>query len=453
MSKPKITAYISSRNYGRYLSEAINSVLRQSTDGWELFLVDDGSADDTRDVMSLYKGDPRVRLLSTPGVGVAAVANLVVKKARGQYVVRVDADDVLDENILLVLGNYLDRHADVALVFPDYYVIDDAGGIMSFERRRTLGDDNHLMDVPPNGACTMIRVDVLRKIGGYREDLKAQDGYDVWTRIAKHHKCANVNLPLFYYRRHGANLTNNEQRVLSARRSIKGAASSRDIARYRPVVAVIPCRRHYDIFPELWNKKIAGKTLLSYAVETCLASSLFARVVVTCDNPLARHELKRYRDPRLGFVQRTPESTIPSCSIAVSLEKVIKDLKLGWGGLTLLCYVQAPFTTTANLEEAVHTLVMHDADSSCCVTEVDLELFRRSANGLIAMNNVGRLRTDFDAVYSDSRTALATKNANIRMGNVTGSKVVNFVVPREDAFFIRSRQDFEIAKILKRLRS
>ena len=56
-------------------------------------------------------------------------------------------------------------------------------------------EKNHLLDVPANGACTMIRTDALRALGGYREDLGAQDGFDLWSKILDHRKFANVNLP------------------------------------------------------------------------------------------------------------------------------------------------------------------------------------------------------------------------------------------------------------------
>jgi glycosyltransferase involved in cell wall biosynthesis len=70
---PKISVYVVSRDYGRFLSEAIESVLRQHYDDWELLLIDDASSDNTADVMRLYVGDPRVRTFTTTGIGLPAV--------------------------------------------------------------------------------------------------------------------------------------------------------------------------------------------------------------------------------------------------------------------------------------------------------------------------------------------------------------------------------------------
>ncbi len=115
--------------------------------------------------------------------GLPAVCNLALREARGEYVMRLDGDDVLDENALLVLVNYLDREPDLALVFPDYYLMDEGGEILAHERRQKLAESNHRMEPPPNGACTLIRRSVLESIGGYREDLGAQDGFDLWAKV------------------------------------------------------------------------------------------------------------------------------------------------------------------------------------------------------------------------------------------------------------------------------
>ncbi len=219
--EPRFTVYIPCRNYGRFLSEAIESVLRQTVDDWELIVVDDGSTDETASVMGLYRGHPSISLHRTESIGLPSVGNFALARARGRYLIRLDGDDVFDENILLVLGNLLDRRTDLALVFPDYFLVDAFGQVFAHERRKRLYESNHMVDLPPNGACALVRTAVLRDLGGYREDLGAQDGLDLWTKLASRHKCANVNLPLFYYRRHGTNLTTNISRIVSARRQIK----------------------------------------------------------------------------------------------------------------------------------------------------------------------------------------------------------------------------------------
>ena len=448
MKKPKITVYLASHNYGKYLQEAIESVLRQTMDGWELLLLDNGSTDNTADVMALYKSDPRIRIFKTRKISLPNAANLALKKARGEYIIRLDADDILDENILLVLGNYLDRHPDIALVFPDYFLMDGYGEIISHERRKQIYHGNHLLDIPANGACTMIRSKILKKLGGYREDLGAQDGFDIWSKITREYKCTNVNLPLFYYRRHGNNLTENQLMILSARRAIKRDASASLINKCRPIIGIIPCRKNYDIFPDLWARQIGQETLLDRAIKTSLASTVLDKIVVTSDNPQVQDIMAKYRDKRLLFIERSTKSTIISASIVFTLEQIAKKLKTHRTGITSLFYIQAPFITTATLEESIYTLVMNEADSAVAVEEMTSQLYKRAPHGLMCINSVGNMKSDFDTVYNQTRTSLATRNSNFKTGSLMGSKVAHFVIPKEEAFFIETKMDFDVAKAL-----
>lgn len=449
-ANPKYTVYIVSHNYGKYLQNAIDSVLRQSVDSWELFLINNNSSDNTQDIMDIYKGDPRIKIYKPAGTGLPAAANLALRKARGKYIIRLDADDVFEENILLVLGNYLDRHPDVVLVFPDYFLINEIGGFINYERRQPLNESNHSPDMPANGACTMIRKTVLEKIGGYREDLNAQDGFDLWSRVIRDAKCANVNIPLFYYRRHSQNLTDNQFRILTARRTIKKDICTLDLEKYRPIMAVIPCRKNFDIFPDLWAKKINNRTLLERAIETCIKNPILDKIVVTADTSEVRKTMKKYPDKRLSFTPRTYESTIPSFSITESLEQVLKQQKIGYKGLTVLCYLQSPFVLAETLEEAVYTVIMNEADSAIVVEEVTQPVYKRVPHGLMLITPTGKFRTDFDRIYVQVRVVVACKNSNIKTGNLTGARIVAFEIPTEEAFFINTLRDYEVASLLKR---
>jgi glycosyltransferase involved in cell wall biosynthesis len=445
----KTTVYIPSHNYGKYLQEAIESVLRQTTHDWELFLIDEQSQDNTREIMELYQGDERVHIFQTSHLGLPGVANFVRKQAKGKYLIRLDADDVFDENILLVLSNYLDQNPEVALVFPDFFLIDDFGGVVRYEGRQTVYDTNHLLDVPAHGACTMVRKNVLDQLGGYREDLRMQDGFDLWTKVIQEYKCANVRIPLFYYRRHGENLTEDQVHILDARRAIKKDACGINLTNHRPVTAVIPCREHYDFFPNLWNQRLHNKTLLANTIELCLASSMFDHVVVTSDTDAVKDVMRQYPDQRLTFVSRSRKSTTISRSVSETLEHVIRTLRLSWNGVSVLAFLQAPFVKTESLEEAVYTLVMNNSDSAFAVQEMKEELFKRTAHGLSKISKQGVLKLDFDVIYASSNCSMATKNSNLKTGSLTGARISHFIIPDEEAFYIRDKRNFRVAEILK----
>ncbi len=96
---------------------------------------------------------------------------------------RLDADDWLDLNALLVLSNYLDQNKNVAAVFPGYYLTDKKGEITELIRRSENIEALKENDKEPHGACTMIRTQVLKGVGGYNEKLKRKDGLDLWNKL------------------------------------------------------------------------------------------------------------------------------------------------------------------------------------------------------------------------------------------------------------------------------
>ena len=71
-----------------------------------------------------------------------------------------------------------------------------------------------LFDQPAHGACTLFRTKTLILNGGYDENFTAQDGVDIWLRFQKKFKIMNINIPLFYYRKHGASLSDNSKKIL-----------------------------------------------------------------------------------------------------------------------------------------------------------------------------------------------------------------------------------------------
>lgn len=445
---PLITIYIPSHNYGKYVGNAIESVLRQSYRNWELIIIDDGSTDDSSEIINLYRGDKRISIYRTERIGLPKVCNFAIQKAHGEYIIRLDGDDIFDDNILLVLSVYLNQHHDVAMVFPDYYLIDDLGEIFALDKRHAVNDINNVVDIPPHGACTMIRKSILIQYGGYREDLGAQDGFDLWSRIKDRHKIANVNLPLFYYRKHGNNLTANTNKILVARRQIKKDAILDKLKGARPIVAVIPCRENYDFVKDLWKLSIKGRSLLERGIEICLQSSNIDRVIVACDNPEAENVVNSFSDSRLSFSIRDTRETIRSASIVPVLEKLVRAFDPDLSGVTVVRYIQTPFVTSETLDEAITSLLMHDVNSACGVERLTATIFRKTARGLEPLNKIGILNTDFDHFFKDANTFTALRSKILKSGALHGSTSVYFEVTPKESFFINSYQALKIASTL-----
>jgi glycosyltransferase involved in cell wall biosynthesis len=453
MSNPKTTVYCISHDYGDFLEQAVESVLTQTTDDWELLLIDNASEDQTSSIIDYYRNDPRVRTFRLDEKGnLPSVCNFALEQAKGDYIMRLDADDFLDENILLILGNWLDRNPQNALVFPDYYLVTEAGEIFSHERREKITDKNHLLDMPANGACTLVRTELIRSHGGYREDLGAQDGLDLWTKIHDHRKFANVNLPLFYYRRHGRNLTGRASLIQNARRTIKLDTSKSKLDQFRPVNLVIPCRKNYDFMADAWNAPFREETLLKNCLRKFIQSSLIDHIIVTCDNEETKKTLAEFDDGRILFHHRRSDETYRSTPLAPSLANAIAKTDPEAKGIALVTYAQAPFVSIDTIEEALSTLVLNEVDSSMAVEMINDPIYKRDSHGLLRINQRGGFSSDFDQLYRETNCVIATRSRNLVKGSRLGSERALFLIPPEENFFINSQQKLEIAKIIERQR-
>ncbi len=96
----KITVYITNYNYGQFIKKAINSVLIQTEQDFEIILIDDGSTDDSVPLIQSYIDHPKVKIVLQQNKGLTISNNLALKLSRGKYIMRLDADDYLAENAL-----------------------------------------------------------------------------------------------------------------------------------------------------------------------------------------------------------------------------------------------------------------------------------------------------------------------------------------------------------------
>ena len=123
-SESLVTIYIPCRNYGNFLTQSVESVFNQSYSNWELIIVNEASDDNTSGIAKgLCKREPKKTTFidNKKPLGLQKLANLVLSQANGKYMMRLDADDWLDENALLLLVTKLESSSDSGLVFGNYY--------------------------------------------------------------------------------------------------------------------------------------------------------------------------------------------------------------------------------------------------------------------------------------------------------------------------------------------
>jgi glycosyltransferase involved in cell wall biosynthesis len=187
----------------RYLAEAVESVLSQTFTDFELLVVDDGSADGTREILARYT-DHRIRLLvNERNIGLSASLNRGLREARGELVARQDADDVSEPGRLAAQVDFLERSPETALIGCAYRKIDEHGQIGD---ERLLPCDPltlswHLLFYCPfvHTAATFRRVAVER-LGLYDETLRSSMDRELWARLAYRLPVANLPEQFVRYR-------------------------------------------------------------------------------------------------------------------------------------------------------------------------------------------------------------------------------------------------------------
>lgn len=195
-----ITAY----NYGRYIERAIRSAMSQSLErsAYEIIVIDDASTDETFRILENYKEDVRIFRLEK-NVGLAHARNFGIQKARGQYVVFLDADDYFQHDILKIQSVFLTENNRLDAVAVDYHLVNEFGDHIEWVAA----------EKQPIACGIMFRKDRLYDVGLYDTEFRAREDEDMRIRFLKKFNIYNIILPLYRYRRHGNNLTDNPEEM------------------------------------------------------------------------------------------------------------------------------------------------------------------------------------------------------------------------------------------------
>lgn len=405
MTDPLVTVYVPCRNYGRYLEVAVRSVVSQLYPKWELFIIDEASTDDTRAVATrLASTDPRITVIANDSPkGLQRVANDILARANGKYIVRLDADDWFDECALLAMVAKLEQSPNAGIVFGNYYYTSPDGRVTGTERRRAFGTEDSSGHQAPHGACTMVRTRSLKAVGGYSEDIDAQDGWELWYKLVRRVGAVSIDIPIFYYRQHEASLSRDDQRLLRARAKIFEKIAKGIEGHYTlRSLAVIGVRESYPGFQGVPYRRHRGEALLARAIRSVGTET--TEIIVSSES-LAVLEFAEglERDgsvPPHRRVHRT--HTASSVPIRETLLHAGEDFEKRTGSppdIAAFLSVHASERKPGHVNKALHVLRLTESDSVVSVQEEREPVFRQGAAGLLLMNP-GRLE---DLAYDRER--------------------------------------------------
>ena len=210
----EVSIIVTNYNYGVFLERCIRSCLNQHMPGdrqFEVIVVDDASTDISHELLKIYEDRVRVLLL-TENKGIGYTSNYGIKNANGRFVVRVDADDYINEYMIMIQSLFLNSRKDYFGVSVDYYTVDATG-----DEKTAICAANE----EPISCGIMYRKDVLIEEGLYDPDIRHLEEKELRTRLKEKYTIGNIPIPLYRYRKHMKNKTRNVDALNNVERQLK----------------------------------------------------------------------------------------------------------------------------------------------------------------------------------------------------------------------------------------
>jgi glycosyltransferase involved in cell wall biosynthesis len=203
---PRVSVVLPVYNGEPFLADAVNSVLEQTYRDFELIAIDGGSVDASGGILDRFAvTDSRMTVLHQPNTVMLADLNRGLELARGEFVARMDADDVAHPERFARQVAFLDAHPDIAVVGCAVTLIDESGErIRDVEYPLTPAAAAAFLEKgsPLAHPSVMMRRAAVLAVGAYRPAFRYAEDYDLWVRIAERYQIANLPDRLLFYRQH-----------------------------------------------------------------------------------------------------------------------------------------------------------------------------------------------------------------------------------------------------------
>jgi len=197
-------------NRAHYLPVSVDSVLEQTYENWELIIVDDGSDDETPEVIAHYTAlDTRIKgIRHTENRTLPVALNTGFNASEGDYLTWTSDDDIFRPHAFATFVNYLNANLDVDLVYSNYRLIDADDNDIGIA---LVAPPNHLLYKSAVGKSFMYRRKVHEALNGYDETLFLVEDYDFWLRASQQFRLKRIKEDVYFYRRHAKSLTDTKR--------------------------------------------------------------------------------------------------------------------------------------------------------------------------------------------------------------------------------------------------
>lgn len=184
---------------GEWLREAIDSILNQTYTNYEFIIIDDGSTNDTPEILTEYaQKDSRIKIINGEHKGISNALNKGLEVAQGEFIARMDGDDISLPERFEKQINYLKQNPDIGIVGCNIVLFPK-------EKFMTYQENIGVLDVlrycPVAHPTVMMRNEMLARYQlKYNEEYKTAEDYELWSRAVKYIKISNINEILYKYR-------------------------------------------------------------------------------------------------------------------------------------------------------------------------------------------------------------------------------------------------------------
>lgn len=199
--EPLVSVVVCAFNEERFIQTCLRSLLNQKVDfKFEIILVNDASTDSTHEIMRNYDNSENIFIISNASnMGIGYTSNVGIRKSRGRYVVRVDADDYVSEYFLQTLFLALHEQTNFKAVACDYHLVSISGE--RIERK--------IFNESPIACGIMFEKEALVDIGLYKDELRVFEEVELMNRFQTKFKIVNIPISLYRYRIHNQNTSIN----------------------------------------------------------------------------------------------------------------------------------------------------------------------------------------------------------------------------------------------------
>lgn len=210
-----ISVIIPAYNASEFIEETIDSVISQSFKDWELIIVNDGSKDNSVEVIkNKIRDHQNMSLINKKNGGVSSARNLGFEHARGEFLAFLDADDIWSEDFLQCGIDSLSKNSDAGLVYTDLIIIDEKNISSNQVKKGKSGEilddlllwEDHVIS-PPSGM--IVRRSVINRVGQFDEQLSNNADQDFYMRVSAKYPIERIDRPLLRYRVHDNNMHSN----------------------------------------------------------------------------------------------------------------------------------------------------------------------------------------------------------------------------------------------------